>query len=77
MKINLRVFCSLKLSIFILLSFLLTWGTPLVSQERFRRSPPYPEPLPELNLPDIESTTLSNGLFLSVVRRENLPAISL
>lgn len=77
MNINLRVFCSLKLSIFIFLSFLLTWGTPLVSQERFRRSPPYPEPLPELNLPDIESTTLSNGLSLSVVRRENLQAISL
>jgi predicted Zn-dependent peptidase len=50
---------------------------PLFSQERFRKSPPYPEPLNELNLPRIESATLTNGLNVTVARRENLALISL
>ncbi|MFQ6038225.1 MAG: M16 family metallopeptidase [Candidatus Aminicenantales bacterium] len=52
----------------------LSSGSP---QERFRRSPPYPEPFPELNLPAAETHVLSNGLTLAVVRRENQPIISL
>lgn len=46
-------------------------------QERFRNSPPHPDPLPKLNLPELESAILSNGLELSVVRRQNFPFISL
>lgn len=46
-------------------------------QERFRRIPPRPEPLPQLNLPEIESTTLTNGLKISVLFRSDLPKISL
>lgn len=50
---------------------------PLISQERFRKSPPHPDPLPELKLPPVESAILSNGLALSVIYRDNLPVITL
>lgn len=49
----------------------------LTSQERFRKSAPYPDPLPEFILPPIESAFLSNGLALSVIHRDNLPVITL
>jgi zinc protease len=62
--------------LFIFLIFL-TFTFPLLSQERFRKSPPYPDPLNELNLPKVESAPLSNGLNVTVARRENLPLISL
>lgn len=39
------------------------------AQERFRKSPPAPDPLPPLRLPLIESFTLSNGLTLAYVAR--------
>jgi predicted Zn-dependent peptidase len=60
-----------------LLVILLSLRTPLFSQERFRKSPPFPEPLQELRLPPIESAILTNGLTLSLVFRENLSLISL
>jgi len=47
------------------------------AQERFRRIPPRPEPLPQLDLPEIESTTLTNGLKVSVLFRTGIPKISL
>lgn len=50
---------------------------PISAQERYRKSPPYPDPLPSLNLPEIQTTVLDNGLTLSVVPRQNLPIISL
>lgn len=53
------------------------WNQAFPAQERFRKSPPRPEPLPELKLPQIETVTLSNGLALSVVHQENLPVITL
>jgi predicted Zn-dependent peptidase len=49
----------------------------LYSQERFRRSPPYPDPLPRLELPQIETHALSNDLRLFVVHRDALPVITL
>ncbi len=49
----------------------------IIGQERFRRSAPYPDPLPEFILPPIESTLLSNGLALSVIYRDDLPVITL
>jgi zinc protease len=65
---------SLWLSFLILLCFI----TPsLFAQERFRRNPPFPDPLPELSLPNIESASLSNGLEVTVVRNQNLPVISM
>ena len=62
-----------------LISFLafLVFVLPLLSQERYRKSPPFPEPLDELKLPKIESFSLSNGLGITVARREGLPLISL
>jgi predicted Zn-dependent peptidase len=50
---------------------------PLLPQERFRRNPPFPDPLPELTLPEIESASLSNGLEVTVIRRQDLPVISM
>jgi len=49
----------------------------LYSQERFRKTPPFPDPLPRLELPEISTHTLSNGLKLYVVHREELPVITL
>ncbi len=47
------------------------------AQDRFRKSPPLPDPLPELRLPPIESAVLSNGLTVAVVRKPSSPTISL
>lgn len=49
----------------------------LPQQEKFRRSPPPPEPLQELKLPRIERALLSNQLSVSIVTRENEPFCSL
>jgi zinc protease len=57
--------------------FFLIFIFPLQSQERYRKSPPFPEPLDELKLPKIESFSLSNGLGVTVARREGLPLLSL
>jgi zinc protease len=46
-------------------------------QERFRKSPPIPEPLLRSELPRIDSTRLQNGLLLAVVARPEQPLISL
>lgn len=59
---------------FMLLTLLVNSG---LTQERFRKDPPYPDPLSELRLPQIESATLSNGLRLSVIRRQGLPILHL
>jgi zinc protease len=47
------------------------------SQERFRKSPPFPDPLQPWQLPAIESVRLSNGLTVAVCGQKNLPFISL
>lgn len=52
-------------------------GTTLPGQERFRKTPPWPEPLPAVRLPNIESATLSNGLRVAVAFREGVPLLSL
>ncbi len=62
--------------IFFLLSQILL-NSPLLSQERFRRTPPMPEPFPTLQLPEIQQTSLYNGLTLWVVPKNDLPIISL
>jgi zinc protease len=52
-------------------------GSALAQQERFRKTPPIPDPLPLMELPKIESTRLANGLSLAVVSRPDQPFISL
>jgi len=71
-KLRRRKFPSLS----IFLAFLI-FVFPLQSQERYRKSPPFPEPLDELKLPKIESFSISNGLGITVARREGLPLISI
>jgi len=56
---------------------LLSLGSALAQQERFRKSPPIPDPLPLLELPRIESARLMNGLTLAVASRPDQPFISL
>ena len=67
----------IKLTLILSLFTLLLWEAPLLSQERFRKSPPYPEPLAELKLPEIKPSFLTNGLGVSVIHRDDLPVISL
>lgn len=64
-----------KITVFV--CFYLGITALLFPQERFRRTPPNPEPLPALNLPEAEIHILANKLKVSVVQRENLPMISL
>jgi zinc protease len=52
-------------------------GSTSVAQERFRKSPPIPEPLGKLELPSIESVRLSNGLSVAVAFENNHPFVSL
>ena len=63
------------ISLFFAWCFLLT--LPLTAQERFRRDVPDPDPLPLLNLQDIEFFTLTNGLRLTVIRQDKTPVIHL
>jgi len=70
MKLRLKIFYTL------LVMFFCAGTCLLFSQERFRKSPPYPDPLPELKLPEVESAVLSNGLTISVIHYDNLPIIS-
>lgn len=65
-----------SLSFSFLILFCLCY-TSLFPQERFRRNPPFPDPLPELTLPEIESASLSNGLQVAVIQRQDLPFISM
>ncbi len=67
----------LKLTFILSLLTLLLWEAPLLSQEKFRKSPPYPEPLAELKLPEIKPSFLTNGLGVAVIHRDDLPIISL
>lgn len=46
-------------------------------QEKFRRLPPYPDPLIEWRPPRLETATLSNGLTVAVLPRKNSPFLSL
>lgn len=52
-------------------------ASSLMAQERFRRTPPIPEPLPDLMIPEIKSTSLWNGLTLWTIQKADLPIISL
>jgi len=60
----------------VFLCVLLLYGA-LAAQDKFRKSPPLPDPLPELRLPPIESAVLSNGLTVAVVWKPSSTAISL
>lgn len=44
-------------------------AVPGLSQERFRRVPPVPDPRQELRLPAIETATLTNGLTVAAATR--------
>ncbi|UCC41312.1 MAG: insulinase family protein [Candidatus Aminicenantes bacterium] len=76
MKANSKYQINIRGCILFLLP-LIVMTSSLLSQERFRKAPPNPEPLAELILPEIESHTLSNGLSLSVIHQENVPTIGL
>ncbi|MCI4446090.1 MAG: insulinase family protein [Candidatus Aminicenantes bacterium] len=61
----------------LLFSVLLPGQLLIFSQERFRRNPPYPEPLLPLRFPPIESGVLENGLKLVTITRLNSPIVTI
>jgi len=63
--------------IFLLCGLIFLHALAASPQEKFRKSPPFPEPLQALRLPAIESVRLSNGLMVAVAYQKNLPFISL
>lgn len=60
-----------------LLASLIILASPLFSQERFRRTPPVPEPLSRLMLPEVQSTSLYNGLTIWVIQENKVPLVSI
>jgi len=71
------MFFKLKKAQWILIVTINILMLPLFPQERFRETPPSPNPLPELKFPNIVTATLTNGLTLSVIQKENLPIMNL
>ncbi len=59
----------------IVLSVLLACSAAF-GQERFRKSPPVPDRLQELNFPKIDSIRLNNGLTVAAIYLKNSPFIS-
>ncbi len=55
------------------------WGpAPAAGQERFRRTPPLPDPRPlELKLPAVQKSVLPNGLTVAVAVRPDAPLVTL
>ncbi len=75
MKTNIK---KNRISTFVFIGFFVFASLgPLYTQEKFRRSPPLPFPLPDLNFPEIETSVLSNGLQVSVLRRTSQPLIDM
>jgi len=55
-----------------IIAILLFYTQVLFTQERYRKFPPSPEPLKMLRLPTLESAVLSNGLEITVAKREKV-----
>jgi zinc protease len=56
----------------------LVLAAPAAAQERFRRTPPLPDPQRlELKLPAVETTVLPNGLTVATARRPGSPIVTL
>ncbi len=67
-----------QICVCVLLLFLLHFMIPQVSaQEKFRKTPPLPYPLPDLDFPALETFMLPNGLQVSVVQRKPQPFIDI
>jgi predicted Zn-dependent peptidase len=56
---------------------LISTDSPLFSQEKFRKTPPIPEPLPTLELPEIHYRSLPNGFQIGMIQQKSHPIISL
>lgn len=75
MKVNSYKISWLQLLAGLLLVVVMVQAAP--AQERFRRTPPYPDPLPSLVLPPVESEVIGNGLKILVISRNNNPLFNL
>ncbi len=73
-KLRITIFQILFL---LALSLNLIQASPLNTQDRFRRSPPLPEPFSALSLPLMETHTLTNGLGIAIARTQDEPLISM
>jgi len=72
-----RIYFSWKYFILLFCTCCFFFTLPLTAQERFRRDVPDPDPLPLLNLQEITSVTLANGLGLTVIRQDKIPVLHL
>jgi zinc protease len=62
----------------LLLTLLLVSASiPALSQERFRRIPPSPDPIKRLELPEIQTYVLANELAVTVVQKTGAPILSI
>lgn len=66
-----------KIIFFLVILSLVSTDSPLLSQERFRKTPPIPEPLPSLELPEIHYRSLPNGFQIGMIQQSSHPVISL
>jgi predicted Zn-dependent peptidase len=62
---------------FFVFSLVFLLSSPIHAQERFRRSPPLPDPFSAISLPPIETHTLTNGLGIAIARTQDEPLISM
>lgn len=64
-----------KLLLFFLFTTLFT--QPVFVQDRFRRTPPIPQPIIKPDLPIIENYLFTNNLSMALIREKSIPLISL
>jgi len=64
---KIKIYKAIILGLFVLILI----ASHVSAQEKFRKSPPLPYPLPDFNMPDIKTSALSNGLEISVVPRNH------
>jgi predicted Zn-dependent peptidase len=65
------------MALLLLLGLLFLSPVMVFSQERFRRNPPYPDPLLPLRFPPVETAVLENGLKLITITRLNTRLVTL
>ncbi len=68
---------TLLVALVLLFFFLNSYQAIIFPQERFRRNPPYPEPLMPLRFPQSEVAVLENGLTLVTITRMKTPIITM
>ena len=74
-----RRFLSVKAAnkFLIIFLFISLFAQPVFVQDRFRRTPPKPQPIIKPDLPIIENYLFTNNLSMALVREKSIPLISI